>query len=170
MHERPGDPDASLVRVTARDPDPGFPLPPAPPAPVALPPAAAPLLTPPPGWTAPRGWPVATAPNPTGWHQAAWQPGRVVARAAGGKKVARIAAVGVVGATVLLAIAIAAVRIAGTYPSTVHEIDVPGAGLGSLLVLWLVVVMLALTVGAAHHYLDGARRESGDPPARLDPP
>src|SRR5215203_5810584 len=139
MHEPPGDPVVPPAGVTTRDPDPGVPLPPAPPAPVALPPAAVPLLIPPPGWTAPRGWPVTTAPAPTGWVQAAWQPGRVVAPAPGGQKAARLAALGVLGVTVLLAVAIGAVRIAGTYPSTLQEIDVPGAGLGSLLVLSLVV-------------------------------
>ena len=123
MDEPSPDPVAPPVGVTARDPAPGVPLPPAPPVPVLAPPLAPLPLTPPPGWSAARGWPVAAAPAPapTGWLPSRWQPGRIVAPAAGGRTVARLAAVGIIGVTVLLVVAIAALRIAGTYPSTARR-------------------------------------------------
>ena len=126
-----------------------MPLPPPPPLPVLHPPPA-----PPSSW-------VTAAPASSGWLAAPSTPGRVVPPAAGGRVVGRLAVAGAFGVLVLLASAIAALRVAGTYPSTVVAFDGPGTGDGSLWVTAFVIAMVVGSVLAARRYLDRARRRAG---------
>jgi pimeloyl-ACP methyl ester carboxylesterase len=63
--------------------------------------------------------------------------------------------------TILLAAAIAQLRVAGTYPSTLVEVEAPLTGAASPWIVAFVVAMAALTAWTARRYLDRARRRAG---------